>query len=1024
MTELFLQDMDIWTVLADIQECDWLPSEESFFYSIHITAWALAALLAFLLICLRTPRINKSNLCKSGIHTWISGRWFEIAGIHNIVDRQLRSGFHADYTNSNLVLQFLDTGGDDLDTSWFAENNVEIGKSVQGFYGRSYVTSDANLVVAGTSLRGMLQFNFPLALLYVSPARDIVLLASPAKTEIYLLAKRPRLGAEEMMHTLKVIVSFGYSVKDLHPIKQIFNSSDSMMVPTVRRYGILSTAESRGTLEPGALFNPFPAPNMDVFTTANATSYSSDGTPPDGNTPVQAQSSTRLISPFIFRTPIDPDLASHTMEKFFDGCVRGDLRFVADFVDREFLWVEARNRGNLWCSLHYAAYNGYPELVEYLLEKFASPLARTVRQETPLMLAVVGLIRHVEERLAWDDGTSCAFDLQDGDTFYSFKPHSLERYDETVKLLLQHSAILSLHKNNMGLNPEEILLEAMRNLESELQAHPTVQPYIRKYLKRIYRKLYWSQNFIHEPIVLLTPLSQLCGVLVWAFFRVIVGTWKLIIKIIDALTFTVILLAVSVFYWYIFRFAGRALIKLRWWAPAEKRRLAAEEFDGDCALLIVLSLQSPIVTKLGQLLSGRIDLLPEAVALRLAVLQNQAPAMSPSEVEKVLRMSYGEDRSHLFESFEMHPFAVGTVAQVHRATLRNGNHVAVKVVKRGMNEGLDRLLFILDSLSRIGVFGKSKAGRSRVERISKLITHQTDMNLEAASMYAMQRRAQFHLARGQDPLHVAEFPRVHSLLTSQNVLVMDEMDGCVPFGTFARSPTIPRKIMFNRLGRIYLRNLYMDGIMHSDLHPGNIMVRPDDGRIVLLDFGLVGELTETDRAGLTAFTLAAITSESDLAMEIFIENFVQDADKEFADEERKDGFIAEMRPIFKKHLGEAGPWDMARFAAEFNTASLKYDISWTSGWAIVQMGILHFQSTVALLRLHSTFRDILWQLLYFDHAALLETLTETKYYALLEGPVRKKFAWGLMFKADNGSSLSASSGSSPSVASGSRNHSK
>ncbi|GBG16316.1 Protein ACTIVITY OF BC1 COMPLEX KINASE 3, chloroplastic, partial [Hondaea fermentalgiana] len=354
-------------------------------------------------------------------------------------------------------------------------------------------------------------------------------------------------------------------------------------------------------------------------------------------------------------------------------------------------------------------------------------------------------------------------------------------------------------------------------------------------------------------------------------------------------------------------------------------------FSGDCALLIVLTVDSPVVTKFAQLLSGRVDLIPQAVADRLAFLQSRAPPMSPQEVEAALCRCYGEDRSHLFASFDMRPLAVGTVAQVHRAHLASsGEPVAVKIVKRGMRKGLDRYLFLLRMLSRLGVFGRSKVARLRVEHVTMMFRQQTDLNLEAASMQAMQREAQRHRVRREDRCHVPDFPQAYSLFTMENILVMDLIDDCVSLQDFLAKPSVPVKVMLARVGRIFYRSVMMDGLLHCDMHPGNIMVRPEFGRIVLLDFGLVGELTESERVALVAFHLASVSNEFVFAAEIFVENFVADVDGRLSDEDVRIRCLVSLGPVFGAHFGEFGGWDFVGFSVDLERVLKEFDVGVTS----------------------------------------------------------------------------------------------
>ncbi|GBG35133.1 Hypothetical Protein FCC1311_113562, partial [Hondaea fermentalgiana] len=171
-----------------------------------------------------------------------------------------------------------------------------------------------------------------------------------------------------------------------------------LVLPTVRRFRILSTAET--LLRDCQLAENFQQPTGVSSAQSDSTHYNHS----DVNTqhyvadPGWSQSFT-LVSPNILRKKVHPDVEAYTHSRFFEGCIRGDQRFVSDFVEREILWTVARHPECLWTGLHFAAYNAYPELVAYLAGITSNPFARSNLDETPLMVAVMGMIRHAEERM-------------------------------------------------------------------------------------------------------------------------------------------------------------------------------------------------------------------------------------------------------------------------------------------------------------------------------------------------------------------------------------------------------------------------------------------------------------------------------------------------------------------------------------------------------------------------------------------------------------------------------------------------
>ncbi|GBG29080.1 Hypothetical Protein FCC1311_053032 [Hondaea fermentalgiana] len=304
-----------------------------------------------------------------------------------------------------------------------------------------------------------------------------------------------------MIPILECIAKRGFSLKKLKSIVQALQKPSLSGHSTIRRFGVLTSSEM---LIAQRLHRFVQVPTKDARNVGQRGNVERHIL----NHPIQHTESifAHSVNPDIFRNRKNPDLVSHAMDKFFDGCVRGNQRFVADFVDREFLWTVARDPKTLWSGLHFTAYNGYTELVGYFLERNANSLANSIRGETPLMLAVLGMIRHVEERISWEDGTSCVYDLEEGDGFYSHKPHSLERYDETIRILLHLDPSMYMHEDKQGRCPLQVLEAARANLAPRLKAHPGLANYVERYFWRTEIRFKWASLLHSEHSMLLDAL--------------------------------------------------------------------------------------------------------------------------------------------------------------------------------------------------------------------------------------------------------------------------------------------------------------------------------------------------------------------------------------------------------------------------------------------------------------------------------------------------------------------------------------
>jgi ubiquinone biosynthesis protein len=271
---------------------------------------------------------------------------------------------------------------------------------------------------------------------------------------------------------------------------------------------------------------------------------------------------------------------------------------------------------------------------------------------------------------------------------------------------------------------------------------------------------------------------------------------------------------------------------------ARKERRAA--WFGRCLLALFRDLGATFI-KLGQILSTRPDLVPPHIIHALEKLQDQVGPFPVEDVVRTLGEDFGAPPEALFESFDLEPIASASVAQVHRARLPGGRVVAVKVRRPKIEQIVDFDLSVMRYVARILALAPSIRLLAPVEAVDEFgrgIRTQLDFALEAEH----NRRFREHFAGDPDVL----FPELVPELCSRRVLTMEYVEG-TKILVVARTRTAHDPGRIARIGfRILLKMIFEDGFVHADLHPGNILVTTD-GRVALLDLGLVGELDEQHR---------------------------------------------------------------------------------------------------------------------------------------------------------------------------------
>lgn len=286
--------------------------------------------------------------------------------------------------------------------------------------------------------------------------------------------------------------------------------------------------------------------------------------------------------------------------------------------------------------------------------------------------------------------------------------------------------------------------------------------------------------------------------------------------------------------------------------------------EGAIALRITLERLGTTFIKLGQLLSSRPDLVGELYATELSSLQDDTTPMAFGLVRTTIERSLGRRIEDVFDAFEEAPLASASIAQAHGAVLRStGERVVVKVRRPDIVDVVAEDLRILDRLSRRIEKNVDAARllqlRNVADELSWSLRRELDMRSDAANG---------HLVRDSiEQFEHLRVPRMHDELTTTEILVMERVDGVhVDDPLVARMDPERRTELARQLLRAYVRQLLVLGTYHADPHPGNMLVRPVDGTLVILDFGLVGRLDDNTRSELTLVLLAmAENRASDMA---------------------------------------------------------------------------------------------------------------------------------------------------------------
>lgn len=343
------------------------------------------------------------------------------------------------------------------------------------------------------------------------------------------------------------------------------------------------------------------------------------------------------------------------------------------------------------------------------------------------------------------------------------------------------------------------------------------------------------------------------------------------------------------------------------------RRGGAVRDRGELARRLRLALEEGGVAfvKFGQIMSTRYDLLPPEFIAELSRLQTQVPPVGWAEIEPLLRAELGAPVGEVFASFDPEPLAAASIGQVHKARLRTGEQVAVKLQRPGIRpvvEGdLDITLRMARMLYRRAGWARAIGIRELADGFAEALREELDFTVEARNM------AVVAAARSYDRVATAgTYPR----LCTSRVLVMDFLDGLRldQAAPIIDEHGLDRTELARTLLHTLLTQIMLDGVFLADPHPGNLLLLRD-GRLGLLDFGSVGRLDANVRFVLQRLMLAVDSADPTALTDALLD--IVDRPEEI-DETALERAIGR---FMARHLGPGLAVDVAMFTDLFRLIS-------------------------------------------------------------------------------------------------------
>jgi ubiquinone biosynthesis protein len=284
----------------------------------------------------------------------------------------------------------------------------------------------------------------------------------------------------------------------------------------------------------------------------------------------------------------------------------------------------------------------------------------------------------------------------------------------------------------------------------------------------------------------------------------------------------------------------------------------------------------PVYVKLGQLLSTRPDLLPVEYIQALSELQSNVPPIDWNEIETILIQQLPQKPSEIFREIDRYPVAAGSIAQTHRAILKDGRQVALKVQRPGIDRLVTRDIALIKRIAELlsGTdFGKRYDLVSLASEFSTALQSELDFTQEA--QYAAALRKNLLAGKWFDTTKIM-VPEIDRQLSTQKLLVMEWLDGVPILSATLTGKNYGDNIQQERQAitvlcfRAFFQQYLVDGLFHADPHPGNLFYL-NDGRVAILDCGMMGRLDARTQSSLMEMILAIVNSDAQRCAQITLQ---------------------------------------------------------------------------------------------------------------------------------------------------------
>jgi ubiquinone biosynthesis protein len=275
----------------------------------------------------------------------------------------------------------------------------------------------------------------------------------------------------------------------------------------------------------------------------------------------------------------------------------------------------------------------------------------------------------------------------------------------------------------------------------------------------------------------------------------------------------------------------------------------------------------PAFVKLGQMLSNRSDVLPQGLIDELAKLQDEVPPFSGDIAVELIERELNRPITDLFESFNREPLASASIGQVHRATLKDGREVAVKVQRPDIDETINVDLEILHNMARLA---ENNIKQFRYLNPTGIVT-EFERSIREELDYNRERLNLERFCKMFEHDSTVFVPKACKEYSNKRIFTMEYIEGTKISRISAEDlEGFDRKRIAYQGAELMLKQIFVHGFFHADPHPGNLWVL-DNNRLCFLDFGMMGTVTPNQQNELGALMIALVRRDSSMITTLLLE---------------------------------------------------------------------------------------------------------------------------------------------------------